>query len=220
MPEESFQRARSREQKARRREAILSAAADLARQHGVREISLGEIARAVSIHKSGLLRYFETREEIFLELAEREWVGWRRAMVAALAEIAPRDAGAVAAALAQGFVERPLLCDLLPHAALNLERHASIEAVRAYKLTSIGSVEAVANALSGPLPDASEGERLEVVAMVSLLAGSMYQIATPPPALAELYTREPGLGHSLLDLDERLRRAARVVIAGLRSLAQ
>jgi hypothetical protein len=38
-------------------------------------------------------------------------------------------------------------------------------------------------------------------------------------ALAELYKREPKLGHSMLDLDERLTRATRVVIAGLEALA-
>ena len=43
----------------------------------------------------------------------------------------------------------------------------------------------------------------------------MYQIATPPPPLAELYRADPRLGHSLLDLSGRLTRAARVTIAGL-----
>lgn len=219
MPQESFQRARSPERKAQRREAILAAAGELARAEGVRTVSLGDIARAVGIHKSALLRYFQTREEIFLELAERAWREWREAMTAALAEIGPGDADAVAATLARVFVERPLLCDLLPHAALNLERHASIEAVRTYKLTSIGAVEAVAEALAAPLADLSDSERLEAVAMVSLLAGSMYQIATPPPPLADLYEREPELGHSLLDLEPRLARAARVVIAGLEASA-
>jgi hypothetical protein len=46
----------------------------------------------------------------------------------------------------------------------------------------------------------------------------MFQIATPPPPLADLYRREPRLGHSLLDLDSRLTRAARVAIAGIAAL--
>jgi len=51
-------------------------------------------------------------------------------------------------------------------------------------------------------------QRREVVSYVALLAGSMFQIATPPPPLADIYRREPKLGHSLLDLDARLTRAA------------
>jgi AcrR family transcriptional regulator len=215
---ETFQRARRPEQKEQRREAILAAAADLARRDGVRAVTLSDIARAVGIHKSALLRYFETREQIFLELTGRAWGEWQGGTTAALGGLAPGDADPVAAALAASFVERPLLCDLIPHTALNLERHASVGAVRAYKTTSLGAVGAVAKALGGPLPDLDAEERRELVSAVALLAGSMYQIATPPPPLAELYKREPDLGHSLLDLDARLTRATRVVIAGLEAL--
>jgi len=215
---EHFQRARRPEQKEQRREAILAAAADLARRDGVREVTLSEIARAVGIHKSALLRYFETREQIFLELTGREWGAWREATTTALAGVEVGDADAVAGALAGSFVRRPLLCDLIPHTALNLERHASVEAVHAYKLTSLGAVDAVAAALAVPLPDLTDDGRRELVSYVALLAGSMFQIATPPPPLADLYKREPRLGHSLLDLDARLTRAARVAIAGLTTL--
>ncbi len=46
----------------------------------------------------------------------------------------------------------------------------------------------------------------------------MFQIATPPKPLADLYKREPKLGHSLLDLDARLTRATQVALAGLEAL--
>lgn len=219
MATEPFQRARRPEQKEQRREAILAAAADLARSDGVRAVTLSDIARAVGIHKSALLRYFETREQIFLELTGREWTAWQEATTAALAEIAPGDTDAVATTLATSFVGRPLLCDLIPHTALNLERHVSIEAVHAYKLTSLGAVGAVAAAIAGPLPDLSAEERIELVSYVALLAGSLFQISTPPEPLADLYEREPQLGHALLDLDARLTRATRVAIAGIQALA-
>jgi AcrR family transcriptional regulator len=223
-----FQRARRPEQKEQRREAILAAATELARRDGVREVTLSGIAGAVGIHKSALLRYFDTREAIFLELTGREWSAWAEATSAALAEITPSDgdgdadavavAVAVAATMARSFTERPLLCDLIPHTALNLERHASIETVHAYKLTSLGAVDAVAAALAAPLPDLSADARRELVSYVALLAGSMFQIATPPKPLADLYRREPKLGHSLLDLEARLTRATRVTLAGLEAL--
>ncbi len=73
----SYQRARRPEQKEERREAILAAARDLAVERSVRAVSLGDIAREVGLAKSNLLRYFESREEIFLTLLLREWEGWR-----------------------------------------------------------------------------------------------------------------------------------------------
>jgi hypothetical protein len=125
---------------------------------------------------------------------------------------------APAAVLAHEFAVRPLLCDLIPHTALNLERHASVEAVRAYKLTSLAAVEDATSALEGPLPDLWADDRRQLVSTVALLAGAMYQIATPPPALAELYLTDPDLGHALLDLEPWLTRAAQVTLAGLRAL--
>src|ERR1700742_4192082 len=88
MASESFQRARRPEQKEQRREAILGAAAELPRRDGVRAVSLSDIAHAVGIHKSALLRYFKTREQIFLELTAREWRDWEAAVTAALGELA------------------------------------------------------------------------------------------------------------------------------------
>jgi AcrR family transcriptional regulator len=215
----TFQRARTAENKAHRREAILTAAAQLAARDGVRQVTLTDIAAAVGMHKSALLRYFETREQIFLELTGRAWREWAAAVRAGLADVASVNAApAVAAVLAHEFAARPLLCDLIPHTALNLERHASIEAVRAYKLTSLGAVEDAASALEGPLPDLTAEDRRQLVSTLALLAGAMYQIATPPPPLAELYATDPKLGHALLDLEPRLSRAAQVTIAGLRAL--
>ena len=73
----------------------------------------------------------------------------------------------------------------------------------------------VAIALEAPLADLSADERRELVSAVALLGGAMYQIATPPPPLAQFYEAEPRLGHALLDLPGRLTRATRVLIAGL-----
>jgi AcrR family transcriptional regulator len=216
----AFQRARSPEHKAERREAILDAAARLAARDGVRQVSLTDIAAVVGIHKSALLRYFETREQIFLELTGRAWTEWAATTGTALSEIHEDDAGkATADALAASFASRPLLCDLIPHTALNLERHVSTHAVRAYKLTSLGAVESVAATLQGPLPDLSAEDRRELISITALLAGAMYQIATPPPPLAELYATDPELGHALIDLEPRLARAAQVAICGLRALS-
>ncbi|MFJ5206769.1 helix-turn-helix domain-containing protein [Streptomyces nigra] len=67
----SFQRARSAEATQAREAAILEAAHRLGRERGIRDVSLTNIAAEVGMHKSALLRYFETGEEIFLEPAQR-----------------------------------------------------------------------------------------------------------------------------------------------------
>ena len=210
----TFQRARRPEHKQQRREAILDAARVLALRDGVRSVSLADIANEIGIHKSALLRYFETREQIFLELTARAWTEWAQAVQAELA-VAPRGAtDAVAEVLARSFAVRPLLCDLIPHTALNHERNVSVEGVRRYKLTSLGAVHDVAAATHAVLPQLWIDECRELVSTMANLAGSMWQIANPPPALSDLYASDPELAHACVDLMPRLQRAADVLLAG------
>jgi AcrR family transcriptional regulator len=215
MTTDAFQRARSPKHKAQRREAILAAATDAAARGGIRGVSLADIAAAVPIHKSALLRYFATREEIYLELGGRAWTEWAQATEGQLGALVRDDETGAAGVLAGGLARRPLLCDLIPHAALNLERHASLEAIRAYKLRSLGAVQRVADALAGPLPALDDPGRHELVSCAALLAGSMWQIATPPPPLAELYASDPELGHAIVDLEPQLTTRLHALIVGL-----
>jgi AcrR family transcriptional regulator len=215
MSTETYQRARRPEQKLERRDAILSAARELALRDGVRTVSLADIAARVGIHKSALLRYFETREQIFLELTAEAWREWVAALHAELDEAAPGSAALVADVFARSFSDRPLLCDLIAHTPLNLERNVSVESVRQYKLTSLGAVQEAATVAQRVLPDLTVAECLEFVAVVASLAGATWQMANPGPALAELYASDPALSHACIDLTQRLRRAGDILLAGL-----
>jgi AcrR family transcriptional regulator len=222
---ETFQRARRPEQKLQRREAILAAARELALVGGVRGVSLAGIAARAGIDKSALLRYFETREQIFLELTAREWTPWLRALHDGLDGAAPGSADAaagssdaadlVADVVARSFGDRPLFCDLLAHTPLNLERNVSPEAVRGYKLISLGAVGEAAAAVHRALPDLTQQECQEFISAIASLAGSVWQIANPVPALAAMFAADPNLALACVDLVPRLRRTAAILLAGL-----
>jgi AcrR family transcriptional regulator len=221
---ETFLRARRPEQKRQRREDILAAARELALVGGVRSVSLAGIAARAGIDKSALLRYFETREQIFLELTAREWAPWVRALHDGLDGIAPgsADAGAgssetadlVADVVARSFGDRPLFCDLLAHTPLNLERNVSPEAVRGYKLISLGAVGEATDVVRRALPDLTEQECREFISVIASLAGNLWQIANPAPALAALFAADPALTLACVDLVPRLRRTGEVLLAG------
>ena len=215
MNPETYQRARRPEQKLERRDAILCAARELALRDGVREVSLAGIAERVGIHKSALLRYFETREQIFLELTAGAWRDWLRGLHDELDQAERGSADLVADVFARGFGDRPLLCDLIAHTPLNLERNVSPEAVRRYKLTSLAAVGEAAELVQGVLPALTVDEALEFVAAVASLAGAVWQIANPSAVLAELYASDPALGLACVELVPRLRRTAEILLAGL-----
>src|ERR1700709_1970812 len=98
MDSSDFQRARSPEAKQQREDAILAAARSLGVKRGIRQITLTDIADTVGMHKSALLRYFETREQIFLRLTAEDWREWSAALRAKLERIGspPAETGAAA----------------------------------------------------------------------------------------------------------------------------
>jgi AcrR family transcriptional regulator len=81
----TFQRARRPEQREARRQAILDVAEAMLARDATSEISLREISRRVGLATSNVLRYFESREAIFLELLARESTSWLDALEPELA---------------------------------------------------------------------------------------------------------------------------------------
>jgi AcrR family transcriptional regulator len=213
----AFQRARRPEQKAQRRQDILSAAAKLGTRDGVRAVTLTDIAAEAGVHKSAVLRYFETREAVFLLLTAEHWEDWAAALEQALPE--PASAQRVAAVLAGTLAQRPLFCDLLAQAPLNLERGVSEEEVRGFKLTALAAVDRVRQVLHAAMPWLAENQGTDIVAGVTAFAAALWQTANPPETLARLYASDPRLGHAAVDFTPRLERLIALLLAGAATAA-
>ncbi len=210
-----FQRARSTEAKHLRETAILDAARRLGAEKGIRQVTLTEIAAAVGLHKSALLRYFETREEIFLRLTAEAWQEWSGALRAELARLTSPTPAAVAAVFGGTLAARGAFCDLLAQAPLNLERNVSVEAVRAFKLVTLTELDAIARVVRRLLPTLSESDAVDLIAAATSLSGAFWQMATPGPEIAALYRSDPRLSHAVVDVEARVRRLLTVLIQGL-----
>ncbi|CAM5268427.1 TetR/AcrR family transcriptional regulator OS=Streptomyces tendae OX=1932 GN=GUR47_24385 PE=4 SV=1 [Streptomyces tendae] len=127
----NFQRARSEEQREVRRQADLDTTAAMLEEMPIGAISLNELSRRVGLAKSNVLRYFESREAILLELLDRAWRQWVAdlpALVHAGVDLdapvslrAEQFAGVIASSLAP----RRVLCDLLSAQAGVLEHNVS-----------------------------------------------------------------------------------------------
>ena len=210
-----FQRARSAEAKQLREEAILEAAAGLGARSGIREVTLTDIAHEVGMHKSAMLRYFETREQIFLRLTAAGWRDWSASLRSLLRGMSPGvPAATVARAFADTLTERPMFCDLLAQAPLNLERNVSLESVRTFKLATLEEVEAVGAELAR-LFGLGEQQRVDVIATATSLAGALWQMATPGPLVRELYRSDPRLAHAIVEIGPRLTRVLTAQLTGL-----
>jgi AcrR family transcriptional regulator len=214
----SPQRARSAAAKQQRERAILDAARSLGTERSVREVTLTDIAAAVGMHKSAMLRYFETREQIFLALTAEGWEDWSAALRARLSELTDGDPGTVASVLAQSLVVRPFFCDLLAQAPLNLERNVSLESVYEFKTVVLGEVAAVATELCRTLA-ISERSAIDVIATATSMAGALLQMAAPGTRLRTLYETHPELAHALVDVEPQLTRILAALLNGMQSTA-
>jgi len=210
-----FQRARSTAAKQQREQAILDAAATLGAERGIRRVTLTDIADLVGMHKSALLRYFETREQIFLRLTAAGWREWSPVLRAELAALAEASPAAVAHVFAATLTARPMFCDLLAQAPLNLERNVSLESVRAFKLVTQEEVTRISGELRRRLPHLDEADTVDIIAAATALAGAFWQMATPGPQLEQLYRTDPLLTHAVVDVQPRLTRILTAQLTGL-----
>ena len=67
----------TREQIVQKREEIINACEQLYQKMSFREITLKEIGNITSFSRPTIYNYFETKEEIFLGLFQREYDGMR-----------------------------------------------------------------------------------------------------------------------------------------------
>jgi AcrR family transcriptional regulator len=209
-----FQRARSAAAKQLRESAILEAARALGAERGIRQITLTDIGEAVGLHKSAMLRYFETREEIFLRLTADGWREWSAALRAGLEGLAAPTPTAVAGAFASTLAARGLFCDLLAQAPLNLERHVSLDAVRTFKLVTLAEVDAIVTVVRRLLPRLTERDGVDLIAAATAMSGAFWQMATPGPEVAALYRSDPRLAHAVVDVEPRVARLLEAMLKG------
>ncbi len=211
--ERSYQRARRPEQKDERREAILAAATELAKDRGVARVSLGDIATEVGMAKSNVLRYFGTREEIYLHLTRLEGGQWRDAAVAALHQAAgPRGTGA---ALGGAFADRPFYCDLTTHVEILFEHNVSVAALRLHKLWAIETYFQVGQAISVACPPLTSADGAALVMAASAFVTKLFPLTRPPAALRELYAQEPDIARAFPPFRPTLQRMITATAAGL-----
>ncbi|MFJ1548446.1 TetR family transcriptional regulator [Streptomyces sp. NPDC088246] len=223
MTKADFLRARSPEAKAAREGEILAAAAHLATTRGVREVTMTAIADEVGMHKSAMLRYFETREDIFLRLAGTAWHDWSTEVRSRLEAITPcpdacgqkwdQTARSIAGTLARTLVARPLFCDLLAHTPLNLERNVSTDTVRTFKKGAIAEVANIGDTLCAITPLNADQART-VVTTATSMAGALWQMAAPGTQLRTFYETDPELSHSVVDVEPRLTDVLSALLTG------
>jgi AcrR family transcriptional regulator len=209
-------RARSDEDKRKRTEDLLAAARQLATERGgVRHVTLAAVTELAGLHPSAVRRYFASKEELLLELAERGWSAWRDAVVDHLANASDLSPQAIAEVIVTTITSLPLFCDLLTHVPLSLEGEVDIERARRYKTNSFAAYDAIVEALTSAAGHMTAEQTQDLIAAALGLTANLWQISHPTATLAELYAHEPRWGHAALDFEPRLTRLLKAIATGL-----
>jgi AcrR family transcriptional regulator len=184
-----FRRARRPEQVEARRAAILDAAVAMLRERPISEISLRELSERIGLAKSNVLRYFDSREAIFLEVLDQVWGDWLDGLEADFDTLSAPAEGyrrevEVAATVAAALIRDPLLCELLAAMAGVLERNISVDFARAFKERAYAIVERAEALVRRRLPALSEAGAAHFVASVGVLLAGLWPHARPTEAVA------------------------------------
>jgi AcrR family transcriptional regulator len=184
-----------------RRTAIMAVARDMLAEKNLADISLRELSHRVGLAKSNVLRYFDSREAIFLELLDEEFTAWLSDVDGRLGRPRARKTGyaneiRVATVIADSLTERKLLCELFGSMAGVLERNISLDFARDFKARAMAKIGALAQLVARHLPWLPpEFTAFFAEAALTLTAG-MYPFSVPTEpvrvAMAEIGFPDPG----------------------------
>ncbi|MES0838318.1 TetR/AcrR family transcriptional regulator [Nocardiopsis tropica] len=215
----NFQRARSEEQREIRRQAILDTTATMLEEMAASAVSLNELSRRVGLAKSNVLRYFESREAILLELLDRAWQQWIADLPALLdagidqAASVDRRTEQFATVIAGSLAGRRVLCDLLSSQAGVLEHNVSAEVAARYKRAAVANVAEIAALAHRHLPELGNSAPQLTAAMIMAI-GAVWTHSRPSEAMLAAYQADPSLTAFKLDFVTALQEMLATLTAG------
>ncbi|MBQ5986178.1 MAG: TetR/AcrR family transcriptional regulator [Clostridia bacterium] len=118
---------------AQRRETIINACETLYQSMSFKDITLKEIGNEVPFSRPTIYNYFETKEEIFLALFEREYDRWNADLEAILSENETLTREQLADKLARSLEKRMQLLKLLSMNNFDMEANSRQERLTSFK---------------------------------------------------------------------------------------
>ncbi len=148
---------------AARKEEIINACARLYETMSFKEITIKEIGQATSFTRTSIYNYFQTKEEIFLALMQREYESWIKALKQIQNTNQQMSVDEFAIALARSLEERPNLLKLLSMNHYDMEENSRIERLVEFKKAYGCSMKEVQNCLNQFFPQMSEPDKQDFI---------------------------------------------------------
>lgn len=138
---------------AARKEEIITACAELYKTMSFKDITIKEIGNATSFTRTSIYNYFQTKEEIFLALLQREYELWNGRLKEIRAEHEEMTREEFADALAHSLEERKNLLKIMSMNHYDMEDNSRIERLIEFKVVYGQSLAEVRNCLDKFFPE-------------------------------------------------------------------
>ncbi len=162
---------------ASRREEIINACEQLYQSMSFKEITIKEIGAVTSFTRTSIYNYFQTKEEIFLALMQREYEKWSHELLSFAEQQETVSADSFADALAHSLEKHEQLLKLLAMNHYDMEEHSRPERLRDFKVAYGASLDAMRACLHKFFP-AVNCERFIFVFFPFLFGVYPYSVAT------------------------------------------
>ena len=197
-----------------RREEILAACRKLYETMSFKEITLKEIGQQTSFTRTSIYNYFETKEEIFLALFQREYELFAAELDALCEREETLSREALASELARALENRPLMLKLLSMNLYDMEANSRMERLVDFKAAYGKSNAALDRCLEKFVPSlGEEGRRTFLYAFLPFVYGLYpYTVVTDKQREA---MREAGIAYVYRSSYEMARTFIQTLLGGL-----
>lgn len=138
-----------------RKEEIISACEKLYQTMSFKDITLKEIGKETSFSRPTIYNYYQTKEEIFLALYEREYVRWNEELQRILQDNEALTKEQIAEKLASSLADREQLLKLLSMNNYDMEANSRPENLTSFKIAYGESMRNLCRILTRFCPDKS-----------------------------------------------------------------
>jgi len=213
----NWQRARTDEKKSERKEVIYQAALTLFKKGGYDTVSFNAIAVEAGFTKSNMYRYFDSKDDIFLNVFADlfdKWVASFSQQLQSLEQVV--EAKVFAEVWVSSLLAQPKLLDLMPILFTSLERNSSFEQLLEFKRLSMNLLYGLTLEITRIYPDI-EGEKAFKLLTLSYAATANSWAATmQSEALKKVYQLDE---FQVLkpDFEKDLTTSIEIIISGLKA---
>lgn len=123
-----------------RREEIIDACEKLYKEIGFKNVNIKLIGENISCSRTSIYNYFETKEEIFLALVEREYLKWNKDLLKISENDMTTSTNEFVKMIVSSLSNRKILLKLISMNMYEMEENSSYESVKNYKTAYIESV--------------------------------------------------------------------------------